>query len=305
MQLETPLRKATTEDIGLITELVNLSNNTGAYGRGYPQGDFAGLEHEFEEIDKNLLDSFYIVGGSIGIIGIFNSPWGCYLIGPVFKPEHHTVENATAALEEVIALKKLRGKDILLDSVEENQIIMQAANQAGFSNTYRGVSMAYPITAGEIRPVHSEVAEINLSDKNFIAEIDKIFAADLKPWRRHDASDLVEHLADGNPICVALLNGQVVGALVWSWDQELEEGEIEYLCVANKYQGNGFAKDLMNFATNWVAAKLNQGETATWYLDTERTNTQAIGYYEHYGFKVHYYRSAFNIETTRSVTETT
>jgi len=296
VKLETPLRKATPEDIGLITELVELSNNTSAFGRGYPQGDFAGLEHEFEEIDKKLLKNFYIIGSSIGTIGIFDSPWGCYLIGPVFKPEHHTIENATSALEEVIALKKLQGKDVELDVVEENQIMMHAASQAGFRNTYRGVSMAYPISAGKMRPLHNEVAEIKLSDKAHIAEIDKIFTADLKPWRRHDVSDLIEHLENGDPICVALQNGQVVGALVWSWDQELNEGEIEYLCVANKYQGNGFAKDLINFATNWAAAKLNQGETATWYLDTERTNTQAIGFYDHYGFKVHYYRSAFNIE---------
>jgi len=296
VKLETPLRKAAAEDIGLITELVNLSDNTGEYGRGYPQGDFAGLQHEFDEIDKKLLKNFYIIGNSIGIIGIFNSPWGCYLIGPVFKPEHHTVENTTAALEQVIGLKKLCGKMLELDAVEENQIIMLAANQAGFRNTYRGVSMAYPIKAGETRQVHSEVMEIKLSDKEYIAEIDKIFAKDLKPWRRHDVSDLVEHLENGDPICVALLNGQVVGALVWSWDKELNEGEIEYLCVAHKYQGNGIAKDLMNFATNWAATKLNLGETATWYLDTERTNTQAIGFYQHYGFKVHYYRSTFNIE---------
>ena len=293
----TALRKATADDVGLIGELLNLSNSTGEYGRGYPQGDLAGLDHEFEEIDKVLIDNFYVVGEGIGVVGIFDSPWGCYLIGPVFMPEHHTVENVEFTLKAIGDMAELAGKKLELDTVEANQAIVAAAIQTGLENTYQGVSMNYPIT-DNLLTVRHEIVELEQTDQARIAAVNKIFKADLKPWQKdeHNTDELTEAIGDGDHVFAALQNGQVVGGLVWSWDEELDEGEIEYLCVAKEHQGTGFAKDLMNSATNFVTQSFLEGKSGTWYLDTEITNTQGIEFYKHYGFTEHYRRSVFSLE---------
>ena len=297
MKPATALRKATANDVGLIGELLNLSNSTGEYGRGYPQGDLAGLEHEFEEIDKELIDNIYVIGEGVGVVGIFDSPWGCYLIGPVFRPEHHSAENVGAALKAIGTVAEWAGKKPALDAVEANQVIVAAATEAGLENTYRGVSMTYPIT-DNLLPVQREIVELEQSNQAGIKAVNHIFKAYLKPWQKeeHNAVELSEAIGDGDRVFAALQNGQVVGGLVWSWDEELEEGEIEYLCVAKEQQGNGFARDLMNSATNYATQNYLKGKSGTWYLDTEITNTQGIEFYKRYGFTEHYRRSVFRLE---------
>ncbi|MCL1950602.1 MAG: GNAT family N-acetyltransferase [Turicibacter sp.] len=250
--------------------------------------------YEYEEDGTTLLENFYIIGDRLGIFGIYDKDWGLYILGPVFKPVHHTVENVVGIFEQITALEELEGKEVDVDVVEANDVMLKALPQAGFENSYKGVAMSYDLRKHEAKEIPYKIVEVTLDDREYLEEIHQIFLEGLDFWsRRKSLDDLVECLEDGSKIAILLEGEKVAGAGVWNFDGTLNEGEMEYLCVAKTSQGKGYGKSLLDYAANQLALNVTLPGEATWFLDTAQENVNAIEFYTHYGFAVDYYRSSF------------
>lgn len=284
--------KISAEHLPLLTELLDLSNEKGPFGRGYPQGDLAGLTHEFKEIGQDLMENFYVVGD--GLVGFFDAPWGHYVIGPLFLPKHHQAETIAAALKSLSAFPFLKGRKLKLDIREENEAMLAAAKRAGLKNSYRGVAMEYALSKYEPAPDHEGICEVAASDQPLLEQVAQIFTDDLELGDSSEwtVSNLEEMLEDGTKIAVLTVDGQVAGAVIYSWDEELSEGEAEYVCVKKACQGRGYGKALIHY----MVGRFADEPEGMLYLDTARTNVKAQNLYLRYGFEITYYRHLYELE---------
>ena len=81
---------------------------------------------------------------------------------------------------------------------------------------------------------------------------------------------------------VALLNGKVIGFSCYHayWGDDLSGcGEVQAIYVLQETQGLGIGRKLMDAA---IEALSDYDTVALWVL---KGNDQAIGFYEHYGFR--------------------
>ena len=282
-------KQITSRDLPLVAELLELSNGNGAYGRGYPKGTLEGLTHEYAELGATLLEQFYLVGDNLGIFGIFDAPWGLYLIGPIFQPKHHSVDNMVAILEGIFQLPSLKCRKLAITVLEENQVMLEAVQKAGFSLTYEGVAMEYDLTGYPLKEISAQMVEISTGDLDALEQINGIFKEDLEPWGNRTVEDLVEMLEDETQIAALKQDGCVAGAIIWSADPVLLESELEYVCVKKEFQGQGYGKLLVDYAAN--ALKLLG--IKDWYLDTARSNVRAQQFYLNHGFNIEYIRYVY------------
>ena len=282
-------------DLPFIYELMAIAKKQEDQGLAYPCWDLKG---NFEQIDKAVQDHLFIVENDhnrIGTVGIYDAPWGKYLVGPAVVLEFHEV----ALVKDVVAKMFDQFPEamarIKVDVKSSNLVLANALVELGFCPNYAGVSMYYDLEDHFPCAVLAEVEDIYADDDEYLEQINAIFAANLLPWAGNDVGELRENIETGSFISALLEDGKVAGAIVWQWDDDSAIGEIEYICVGSQYQGKGCGGMLVDYVKNIMSASICDGDENRIYLDVDQTNTEARRFYESQGFVAQYLREVYRL----------
>ena len=148
------IRQASGSDYQFIDDMLNIAIKKPSMGIGYPGGSLEDIQQELLHIGKSINDSLFVVEKDclpIGIIGIYDAPWGLYLIGPTFSSEHHNLENITKIIPTFFDLIRLREKTVIVDAKESNTAMINALTRLNFDHVYSGISMQLDISRCALR----------------------------------------------------------------------------------------------------------------------------------------------------------
>jgi len=286
-------RKATATDATFIEQLMLEATTDEKRALGYPCWD---LTDNLKDINQRLEDVMLIAKDlhqPVGVAGIFDASWGTYFIGPIFIESHHTQENYEDFLAKILAQNPDFSKKLAVDTKGSNLVLKQALENSGFNVTYAGVSMFYDLTTHVQMEIPAEIVEITVKHGDFIQQINELFTAYLVPWQGKGENDLRERLADGMRVAVVTEEKKVVGAVVWEFADG--SGEIEYLCVDERYQGKGYGRMLLTNCKNLMACELSTEAENRIYLDVAQKNQVAQDFYRSQGFQVEYLRQVYRM----------
>ena len=290
------IRQATESDLPFIDELMDRGKQEEAQGLAYPCWD---LTSNFEEIDQVAWEHMFIIEHNdqqIGTVGIYDAPWGTYLVGPAVIPECHEV----ALIKDVVTKMGDKLPEVMarmrVDVKSSNLVLVAALSQLGAHQDYAGVSMYYELEKHLPRAIFVEIDEIDADEVHYLEQINTMFTNDLLPWAGKGVDELRENIENGAIISAILEDEQIAGAIVWQWLDDSASGEIAYICVGSQYQGKGYGRMLVDYVKNAMSAKINEGEENRIYLDVDQTNKGAQQFYESQGFVVEYLREVYKLK---------
>lgn len=275
-------RKAAKKERTFILDLMEQINQDNSRGIAYPCWD---LEGNYHELGINFEDALIIAqenGTDIGVVGVFDSEWGTYLVGPTCVKEYYTEYYVTLLLKELLNSYDLNGKTLESDLKPENEVLVEVLKTFGFTNNYAGVSMHLEKKIQLLPDINVKV--LTKADKDSILSVNDIFTKYLKPWTNKNEQHLFNALEDGAHITVILESDIIVGAMVGT------ETEIEYLAVHGDYQNKGYGRALVDVAR--TGAEITADEDKI-YLDVDVNNQEAQDFYLACGFEVDYHRVVY------------
>lgn len=288
------MRQATEADFPFVDEMLGLAVNNPAMGIGYPGGSFEDMQKELSEIDKTISNSILIIennGRAIGIIGVYDAPWGLYLVGPIFAPQHHSSKNIADIIPAFLNSGNFADKTVIVDAKEGNAAMVDALETLGFEHTYSGVSMRLNIGQCAPSPAAAGVSKISLEDKAQLQHVCEIFDAYLSPWRSGGMDYMEELLKDGAFVASVSEVGNIIGGIVW--EQRGDFNELNYLCIDKEYQGKGYGRRLLDYVIEDIRGTITPSVENFLYLDVAQDNTAAQDFYTRCGFDTEYLRRVY------------
>jgi len=289
------IRKVTESDLAFINELMKIAKKEATQGLAYPCWD---LEGNFNEINQTITKQMLIIENNaqpVGTIGIFDAPWGKYLVGPAVTQEFHLSDNLTNILHQF----KIDFQDDLpnleVDIKNTNVELADALTRSGFTIFYSGVSMYYDLENHDVEIIFEEIEDIYADEEVELEAINAIFTADLKPWQGKTVDNLIKAIENDLTVTAIYENAEIVGAIVWTYDDG--SGSIDYICIGSDYQLKGYATQLLGYVKNIAFADIFEGAENKIHLDVDRTNLDAKTFYLKQGFEIDYERDVYKLKT--------
>jgi len=293
------MRQATEADFPFVDEMLGLAANNPAMGIGYPGGSFEDMQKELSEIDKTISNSILIIENNnraIGIIGIYDAPWGLYLIGPIFAPQHHSSKNIAEVIPTFLNSGNFADKTVIVDAKEGNAAMVDVLETLGFEHTYSGASMRLNIGQCAPKSATTGVSKISLEHKAQLERVCEIFDAYLPPWRSGGMNYMEELLEGGAFAATVSEGGSIVGGIVW--ERRGDFNELNYLCIDKEYQSKGYGRRLLDYVIEDIRSTTTPDVEHFLYLDVAQDNVAARDFYTHCGFETEYLRMVYTIKTS-------
>jgi ribosomal protein S18 acetylase RimI-like enzyme len=128
----------------------------------------------------------------------------------------------------------------------------------------------------------ADISMVTDYDVRYLRIISKLFKKNIPEiWKDKKPEDLLAHLDAGGKITVYWHGGVIVGAVVWEWDVNKNEGRVLQICFIKRLRLMGYGSILMDFILHQII-NLSKNEGLL-YVDTEPEN-EAVGFFKSYGF---------------------
>lgn len=237
-----------------INEILVFSNGENEFGIGYPRCDnIEELISEVELYENTLSKSICIIYDENILIGFSGFLYTegedeGYIIGPLLKKEYYNKENMEVILNLVLDSFKNKCEKLLAVCTDENKVLNECYIKNGwnYKETQREMcfkidnidrDVKFKVNELSIDELKSNEAIFNLLDKNF-------------NWHG-DKENYNELLRDEYKTgCVFNNENEVIGAVVWSFLDNVDFSRLEYLVVNENYRNRGLGRAMINYVIN-------------------------------------------------------
>ncbi|WOO37256.1 GNAT family N-acetyltransferase [Anaerocolumna sp. AGMB13020] len=252
------------------------------------------MENEMNENNQNINDCFYMIkekDENLGIIGFMEiDKKKGIIIGPVMKEKNYTYENILESINLLRNMYKYQDKLISFDVIKENTRLCKVLEENGFTLSSSHITMKIklyknkPYSMKPDRIIYSATRD----DKDILIQINKLFKEVLEDWVEEDIDSLYEYLEQGYEMSYSLRDGNITGAILWIWFENLGYGRIEYIAVTKSDQRKGYGSELLDYTLSKLSKVLKRENLNYFYLDLDTQNEKAYNLYRKKGFEYEY-----------------